>query len=300
MKDMLMVRVTQESAPLSTALQHLGLKRALAPGSYQLAHLQAPVGIQIVQHPVIADHVWELADHIGQMRREILAGPRHAQIPQHLAGRDQEGGQQGPHPMANILMFPFLWLARLYQLGRIFALQNLHAGLLVHTDDQAALLVEAQGVDIELTDDVGLTRKGRIVTIEPIDASMWFDVRLVQNPPDARATHTGMGPVMEQRRRDIRHAPSRGGTVGIGRFLGRDRHDVDPFSGGKSAAAFLGAAHLASQRVDGRDTGYATDARSDDHSASRWRSGDLAADRALRLAGSADTGTPRLGAWNAP
>jgi hypothetical protein len=232
---------------LDAALQHFGLKRSLAPASHQLTHLQAPVGIQIVQNPVIAGHVWELADHVGQVRREILAGPRHAQIPQHLSGRDQEGGQQCPHTMADILVFPFLWLACLYQLGRIFTLQNLHARLLVHADDQAALLVEAQGVDVELTDDVRLARKCRIVTIEPVDAPMGFDVGLVQNPPDARATHAGMCPVMEKRSRDIIHAPSRGGTVGIGRFLGRDRQDVDPFSGGKSAAADLGAAHPATR-----------------------------------------------------
>ena len=81
--------------------------------------------------------------------------------------------------MADILVFPFLWLARLSQLGRICALQHLHARLFVHADDHAALLVEAQGVDGELTDAVRLARKCRIVTMEPGDAPMGLNVGLV-------------------------------------------------------------------------------------------------------------------------
>ena len=69
MEHMLMGRITQERPPLDAALQGLGGKRELTPRRDQAAHLQAPVRIEIIDHPVIALHVGQLLDHVGQMRR---------------------------------------------------------------------------------------------------------------------------------------------------------------------------------------------------------------------------------------
>jgi hypothetical protein len=37
---------------------------------------------------------------VGQMRRKVLTGAGRAQMPQHLAGRHYQGGNQDTHPMA--------------------------------------------------------------------------------------------------------------------------------------------------------------------------------------------------------
>ena len=86
--------------------------------------------------------------------------------------------------MADVLLLPFLRLARLGQLRRMFALENLHARLFVDTDDQAAVLVETQGVDIEVADVPGLGLERGVMTIEPVHAPMWFEVGGIERPPD--------------------------------------------------------------------------------------------------------------------
>ena len=183
-KDMFMGRITQEGASLDTALQGLGGKREITPRRDQAAEFQAPVRIEIIAPPVVALHVGQLLDHGGQMRGEIRTGPRWAKIPHHLPGRDDKGSQQHPRAMPNVFLFALCRLAGLHQLRRILALQNLHAGLFVGADHQAVGLVEAQGLEIQGTDRLGLGLKGRIMAVEPVDTPMWFEIGGIQNPPD--------------------------------------------------------------------------------------------------------------------
>src|SRR5882762_6889722 len=91
--------------------------------------------------------------------------------------------------MADILVLAFFWLARLHGLGGIAALQNLHTRFFIGADDDASLLVEAQRMDIELTDIMRLGLEVWIVAVEPVDASMRLEVGLLQDTPDAGATH---------------------------------------------------------------------------------------------------------------
>src|SRR4029450_8427245 len=69
--------------------------------------------------------------------------------------------------MADILVLAFFGLARLHRLGGIAALQNLHPRFFIGADDEASLLVEAQRMDIELTDVIRLGLEVWIVAIEP-------------------------------------------------------------------------------------------------------------------------------------
>src|SRR5207249_8969299 len=95
---MLMGRIAQESAPLHTSAQVLRHKGHLAPLGDQTADREAPMGIEIIHHPIVALHSGELLDDGGQMRGEVLTGARLAQIPDDLTRGDDKRGDQGTHP----------------------------------------------------------------------------------------------------------------------------------------------------------------------------------------------------------
>src|SRR5438094_8393888 len=94
MEYMRMRWVTQEGAPLHAAGQALGGKGEMAPRGHEAADLQAPVGIEMIDDPIIADHGGELPVDVGQMRRKVLTGAGQAKMPQQLAGWHHKGGQQ--------------------------------------------------------------------------------------------------------------------------------------------------------------------------------------------------------------
>ena len=81
MEHMLMRWVAQEGPPLHPSVQCLGDEGEIAPCGHEAAHVQAPVRIEIIDHPVIAGHGGELPDDVGQMRREVLTGACRAEMP---------------------------------------------------------------------------------------------------------------------------------------------------------------------------------------------------------------------------
>src|SRR6267378_6615811 len=146
--------------------------------------------------------------------------------------------------MADVLVFAFFWLARLHRLGGVAALQNLHTRLFIGADDHTSLLVEAQRLDIELADIMRLRLEVWIVAVEPVYATMRFEVSFLQDTPEAGATH-GLPPILLKSSDQIVEAPPRGGATIGRRFPGRYRQHIDPVRGGKSAADDPSAAHLA-------------------------------------------------------
>lgn len=58
MQYMLMRRIAQERAPLHPSLESLGDEGEIAPRCHDAADLQAPVRMEIVDHPVIVLHGW--------------------------------------------------------------------------------------------------------------------------------------------------------------------------------------------------------------------------------------------------
>src|SRR5919205_2150901 len=104
--------------------------------------------------------------------------------------------------MADILGLAFFWLARLHWLGGRAALQNLHTRFFISADDYAPLLVKAQRMGIELTDVMRLGLEVGIVAIEPVHAPMRLEVGLLQDTPDAGATH-GLQPMLRERRDQV-------------------------------------------------------------------------------------------------
>ena len=142
-EDMLMGRIAQERAPLYTSAQGLGNARHTAPLGDQAADVEAPVGIEVIHHPVIALHSGELLDDVGQMRGEVLTGARLAQIPDDLTRGDDKLGDQGTHPMPDVLVLTFFRFPGCHGLCGVFALQYLHAGLFIAAHDPTVLLKEA-------------------------------------------------------------------------------------------------------------------------------------------------------------
>ena len=133
-------------------------------------------------------------------------------------------------------MLAFFWLTRLHGLGGIAALQNLHTRFFIGADDEASLLVEAQRLDRELTDVLRLGLKIWIVAVEPVDAPMRLEVGLLQDTPDAGATH-GPQPMLRERRDQVVETPPGGGTMIRGRFPGRYREHLHSRSGGNAQRA---------------------------------------------------------------
>src|SRR3989442_5468248 len=144
MKDVWVGWITQECPPLHPTLQCLGNKGQLAPGGDEATYLQAPVGIEVIDDPIIALHRGQLAHDLGQMGRKILAGPGATEMAHQLPCWHHERGDQGPYPMADVLVLTFFRLPRLGDVWGIFPLQNLHARLVVRTDDQPTWFIETE------------------------------------------------------------------------------------------------------------------------------------------------------------
>ena len=92
-EDMRVGRITQERAALHAALQGLRALGDVAPLGDEPADLQAPVGIEIIDHPIIALHRGQLLHDVPQMGGPIHTGAGLPEMPHKLARRDDEGGQ---------------------------------------------------------------------------------------------------------------------------------------------------------------------------------------------------------------
>ena len=147
-EHMLMAWIAQERPPLHSAAQVPGNKGHLAPLGDQTADREAPMGIEIIHHPVVALHSGELLNDSGQMRGEVRTGTRLAQIPDDLTRSDDKRGDQGPYPMTDVLVLAFLRFPRGNGLCGVFALQNLHAGLFIGANDYTPLYKEVESVEV--------------------------------------------------------------------------------------------------------------------------------------------------------
>src|SRR5215831_10736887 len=199
--------------------------------------------------------------------------------------------------MADILVLTFFGLARLHGLGGIAALENLHAGFFIGTDDEASFLVEAQRLEIELTDIIGLGFEVGIVAVEPVHAPMRLEVRLLQDAPDTGATD-GLQPMLRERSDQVVQTPPGGGTMIGGRLPGRHGEHLDALSGGKRAAGAPSAGHPAGRGSRASDTADATGRLYGAHTPSRWPLADWRVGLKRRSGGSADSERQRLGGWN--
>src|SRR5215831_20844097 len=66
-EHMLMARITQERPPLHSSAQVRGHTGHFAPLSNRTADIKAPVRVEIINYPVVALHIGQLGDNMGQM-----------------------------------------------------------------------------------------------------------------------------------------------------------------------------------------------------------------------------------------
>src|SRR5262249_7149739 len=148
-KDMLVRRVAQKRTPLPARLQLPRIKRNITECRDPLADFQAPVGIQVVHHPVKARTVAEMAGHMTDVPGEVRTGPRRAEIPHDFPRGYHERSDQRPRAVADVLELPLLGMAGSGQSRGMLTLQNLHAGLLVAANHQTSLLVQTRSVQVQ-------------------------------------------------------------------------------------------------------------------------------------------------------
>ena len=244
-KHMRMGRIAQERPSLHAAAQGLGEIREVTPLGHETADLKAPVGIEIIDHPIVARHSGQLMHDVGQMCGPIRAGAGLAEMPHEVSRRDHERGQQRAYAVADVLMLALFRFARLHRLSGVGTLQNLHTRFFVGADNYAPLLIEAERIDIELTDIVCLGCEVCIVAVEPVHAPMRLEVRLLQDAPEAGATHGPRPMWLLEGRDQIIETPAGGGTIRRGWFPGGHRQHIYLLRGGKSAAGDPSAAHPA-------------------------------------------------------
>src|SRR2546423_15095185 len=134
--------------------------------------------------------------------------------------------------MADILVLALFRPPRLDGLSGIAALQNLHPRFFIGADDEASLLIEAQRLEIELTDSLRLGLKVGIMAVEPVHAPMRLEVHLLQDAPEAGATD-GLPPMLRERGDQVVQTPPGGGTMIGGRVPGRHRQYFEALRGGE-------------------------------------------------------------------
>jgi hypothetical protein len=244
MDDMLRGRITQACASLHAALQGLGAVWNVTPVGDEPADRQAPGGLEMINHPSIARHRRQWLHDVREMSGPIRTGAGLPKMPHELARRDDAGGQERAHPMADVLVLALFRCARLHRLGGVRAWYNLQPGLFVGADHDAPWLGETERRDRELTEVVRFGFAVGSVAIAPVHTPMRREVGRLQDTPQTGATH-GPQSMLGECGDPIVETPSGGRTRIRGRFLGRHRQHIHPLRGGKSAADDPSAAHLA-------------------------------------------------------
>jgi hypothetical protein len=240
----LMARLTQACPPLHTSAEVVDNQGPLTPLGNHTADLEAPVGVEVIHHPVVTGHGWPLLDNIAPMGGDIGTGARLAQMPPDWPRRHDKRGEQRSCPMTDIRMLAFFRFAWCHRLRGVCALQPLPTGLCIAADAQTPLRQETQGVEIEGTHSVRFGLKVWVVAVQPIHATRWFEVRFLQQAPETRTTH-GPGVTLSQSGHQVVKTPAGGWAVIGGRLTRGHRHHLQTLRGGKSAGADPGAAHLA-------------------------------------------------------
>lgn len=92
-KNMLMGQIAQERAARYTALQPLRAIRELAPVGDETADIEAPVGIEVIDDPLVALHRGEVWHDVGQMGCPIYTGAGLPEMPNEMTRRHDKRGQ---------------------------------------------------------------------------------------------------------------------------------------------------------------------------------------------------------------
>ena len=297
-EHVLVRRVGQERPPLLARPQPPRLERDVAQGRDVLADLQAPVRVQVVQHPIEPPEVPEMRGHMTDVPAEVRTGPGRAEVPDHFAGGHRERGDQGPRAVADVLELALLRLAGLGRLRGVLALQDLHAGLLVAAEHQPPLLVQARGLQVQPADGPGLGVEVRVMAVEPVDALVGLDVGFRQDPPEGGPAQGPVVRFVDDGGGQVAEGPAGGGPVVRLGLAGGQVDDGEPVVGGKSPGADRSGGRPAGRRGRRRRSARATGRRCAGRSPAPRRSAGCWGGRGRQRAGGAGSGRPGLAGWS--
>jgi hypothetical protein len=300
MEHMLVGRIREKGLPLLACLQLCRNERDLAHFGHDTTDLQAPMGIQVIQDPVKPDELRELAGYMVQVSREVHAGAGRSQVTDDLAGRHDQRGDESARPVSDGVLLTSCGLARLRRQRRVGTAQRLHPRLFITTDQQPALLVHHGCLDVQLANGPSFGVEIRVVTVEPVDATVRFEVSLVKNPPDCRPTHgQRMKALVDQGKSQVIQRPSSGRTtLLVVRAAGQVDH-IESFRGGKSVAVVPTVARPAGLPIRSKGSDCATARPCGDHSGIRQQFEDWSDCPCRRLGESAGSGTLEPVEWHA-
>jgi hypothetical protein len=294
-------RIREKSFALLACFQMRRNERNLAHFGYDSTDLQAPMGIEIIQDPVKAFDLREPAGHVAQVIREVHTGAGRPQVADDLTGRYDKRGDESARPMSDVVLLTSRGLASLRRLCGVGTAQCLHSRLFITTDQQPPLFVHRGCPDIQLANCLSFGVEVRVVAVEPVDAAVRFEVRLVKNPPDCRPTHgRSMKMLVDQGKSNVIQRPAGGGTILLfGRAAGQIDHG-EPFRGGKSVGVVPTAARPADQLIPSPGSGFARPRRCGDHKKTRQQFEDWGDCPCRRLGEPADSGRPEPVELNPP
>ena len=214
MEHMLVGWVRQKGSPLFACLQDRRFERDVAQLSDDTADFQAPVGIEVIQHPVKALDLRELPGHVIQVCRKVHTGSSRSQVANEFTSRYDKRGDQSACPISDVILLTSLGLAGHSRLCGVRTTQCLHPRLFITANHQSTLLVHHGSLDVQLANLLSLGVEVGVVAVEPVNTAVRFQVGLVKNPPDRRPTH---GQVMsipvDQGGSEVIQRPTGGGTT---------------------------------------------------------------------------------------
>jgi hypothetical protein len=301
MEHMLVGRVCQKGSPLYSCLQDRRFERDVAQLSDDTADFQAPVGIEVIQHPLKALDLRKPPGHMIQVCRKVHTGPGRSQVANEFTRRYDERGDQSACPISNVVLLTSLGLAGHSRLGGVGAAQCLHSRLFITANQQSTLLVHRGSLDVQPANLLSLGVEVRVVAVEPVNTPVRFQIGLFKNPPDRRATHGQVmsSPVDQGGGQVIKRPPGGGTTLLVGRAAGQRDH-IEPYRGGKIAAVDPTEADLAGRLIRPSDSGFATPRRCGDRTETQRRSGGCRDDPRRQPEESVGSERPRPAAWNWP
>src|SRR6266516_3657262 len=102
MDHVLVFRVGQESTPFCAVAKFCWLERNAGQASDASAHVQVPVRVEIVHHPMETASIGKLLGHVAQVPAKIHAPPALADVAEDLPGRYYRGGDQAARAVTDV------------------------------------------------------------------------------------------------------------------------------------------------------------------------------------------------------
>src|ERR1039457_1693650 len=209
-------RISQKGFPLAACFQVSRNEGDVAQLGHDTTDLQAPMSVQVVQHPIKSFDLREPPGDVSQVSGEVHTGATRAQVADDFTGRYDERGDESACPVSDVVLLPSRGFAGLSRLRGMGTTQCLHPRLFITADHQSTLLVHHGCFDIQLANRLSLGVEVRVVAVEPIDAAMRLEVGLVESPPDRGPTHgRSMSALVDQGGSEVIERPTGGRATSL-------------------------------------------------------------------------------------